>query len=81
MLLNPTFEVRFTVSGLYVLNKFGTITLYPVLHTMERDGLLSREDRLVDGKIRKYYTTTSLGTEVLEESRKRAHELFKEIKD
>ncbi len=55
-------------------------TLYPVLHTMERDGLLFREERLVDGKIRKYYTTTSLGAEVLDEARKRAHELFKEIK-
>lgn len=56
-------------------------TLYPVLHMMEREGLLSREDRLVEGKIRKYYTTTSLGAEVLDEARKKANELFKEIKD
>lgn len=56
-------------------------TLYPVLHTMEREGLLHREGRLVDGKIRKYYTITAIGTEVLEEARSRAYELFKEIKD
>ncbi|KRW90770.1 PadR family transcriptional regulator [Alicyclobacillus tengchongensis] len=56
-------------------------TLYPVLHTMEKEGLLHREDRLVDGKIRKYSTTTSLGTEVLDEARNRAYELFKEIKE
>ncbi|MFB5193033.1 PadR family transcriptional regulator [Alicyclobacillus fastidiosus] len=56
-------------------------TLYPVLHTMEKEGLLLREDRLVEGKIRKYYTTTSLGAEVLDEARKKAYELFKEIKD
>lgn len=56
-------------------------TLYPVLHTMEKEGLLFREDRLVEGKIRKYYTTTSLGAEVLDEARKKAYELFKEIKD
>jgi PadR family transcriptional regulator, regulatory protein PadR len=56
-------------------------TLYPVLHTMEKEGLLAREDRLVEGKIRKYYTTTSLGAEVLDEARKKAYELFKEIKD
>ncbi len=56
-------------------------TLYPVLHTMEKEGLLSREDRLVNGKIRKYYSTTSLGAEVLDEARKKATELFKEIKD
>jgi DNA-binding PadR family transcriptional regulator len=35
----------------------------------------------VEGKIRKYYTTTSLGVEVLDEARKKANELFKEIKD
>ncbi|MCM2532297.1 PadR family transcriptional regulator [Neobacillus pocheonensis] len=56
-------------------------TLYPVLHTLEKEGLLHREDRLVEGKIRKYYTTTSLGAVVLDEARKKAHELFKEIKD
>ncbi|WAH39156.1 PadR family transcriptional regulator [Alicyclobacillus dauci] len=55
-------------------------TLYPVLHTMEKEGLLHREDRLVDGKIREYYTTTLLGAEVLDEARKKAYELFKEIK-
>jgi PadR family transcriptional regulator, regulatory protein PadR len=56
-------------------------TLYPVLHTMEKEGLLEREDRLVDGKIRKYYTTTSLGAAILDEARSKAYELFKEIKD
>jgi PadR family transcriptional regulator, regulatory protein PadR len=56
-------------------------TLYPVLHTMEKEGLLVRENRLVEGKIRKYYTTTSLGAEVLDEARQKANELFKEIKD
>ncbi len=56
-------------------------TLYPVLHTMEKEGLLHREDRLVDGKIRKYYTTTRLGAEILDEARSKAYELFKEIKD
>jgi len=56
-------------------------TLYPVLHTMENERLLTKEDRLVDGKIRKYYTTTLLGVEVLIEAKKKASELFKEIKD
>ncbi|MFK2826245.1 PadR family transcriptional regulator [Bacillus sp. B190/17] len=54
-------------------------TLYPILHTMERDGLLIREDRLVEGKIRKYYTTTDKGVAILIEARKKAYELFKEI--
>lgn len=54
-------------------------SLYPLLHSMERRGLLAHEDRLVGGKVRKYYTTTALGAEVLEEARKKAYELFKEI--
>ncbi|RHW43541.1 PadR family transcriptional regulator [Neobacillus notoginsengisoli] len=56
-------------------------TLYPILHSMESDGLLTREDRNVEGKIRKYYTTTEKGERVLNEARKKAYELFKEIKD
>jgi PadR family transcriptional regulator, regulatory protein PadR len=56
-------------------------TLYPILHSMEADGLLTREDRNVEGKIRKYYTTTEKGKLILIEARKKAYELFKEIKD
>jgi PadR family transcriptional regulator, regulatory protein PadR len=56
-------------------------TLYPILHSMESDGLLSREDQKVEGKIRKYYTITEKGNEVLVEARNKAYELFKEIKD
>lgn len=54
-------------------------TLYPILHKMESDGLLLKEDRNIEGKIRKYYTTTDSGNVVLEEARKKAYELFKEI--
>jgi PadR family transcriptional regulator, regulatory protein PadR len=56
-------------------------TLYPILHSMESDGLLIKEDRNVEGKIRKYYTTTEKGNSVLNEARNKAYELFKEIKD
>jgi len=56
-------------------------TLYPILHSMESDGLLIREDKNVDGKIRKYYTSTEKGNLLLIEARKKAYELFKEIKD
>lgn len=56
-------------------------TLYPILHSMESDGLLVKEERNVDGKIRKYYTTTEKGNIVLNEARNKAYELFKEIKD
>ncbi|WP_332630433.1 PadR family transcriptional regulator [Halalkalibacter flavus] len=56
-------------------------TLYPILHNMEADGLLVREERKVEGKIRKYYTTTAKGDTVLNEARAKAFELFKEIKE
>jgi PadR family transcriptional regulator PadR len=56
-------------------------TLYPLLHNMEASGLLEKEERIVEGKVRKYYKITELGSEVLIEARKKAYELFKEIKD
>lgn len=56
-------------------------TLYPLLHSMESSGLLSMEERNVGGKIRKYYMITDDGNEVLDEARKKAYELFKEMKD
>ncbi|AJK88489.1 MULTISPECIES: PadR family transcriptional regulator [Lysinibacillus] len=56
-------------------------TLYPILHSMESDGLLLKEEKNVEGKIRKYYTTTIKGEAVLEQARAKAFELFKEIKD
>lgn len=56
-------------------------TLYPILHTMESDGLLTREDKNVEGRIRKYYSITEKGNGILHEARDKAYELFKEIKD
>jgi DNA-binding PadR family transcriptional regulator len=56
-------------------------TLYPILHNLEKNGVLLVEERNVEGKIRKYYSITQLGEEVLEEARAKAYELFKEIKD
>ena len=55
-------------------------TLYPLLHSMEEKNLLVKEEKIVEGKIRKYYKITPLGETVLKESRKKAYELFKEIK-
>ncbi len=55
-------------------------TMYPILHGLERDGLLQSENRVISGKVRKYYAITELGSSVLSESRKIAFELFKEIR-
>jgi DNA-binding PadR family transcriptional regulator len=56
-------------------------TLYPLLHNMESNNLLEKEERTVEGKIRKYYKITELGDEILHDAQKQAYELFKEIKD
>lgn len=56
-------------------------TLYPILHSLEKDGLLSSMERNVEGKIRKYYTATEEGKEVLKEARSKAYELFGEIRN
>lgn len=54
-------------------------TLYPLLHSMEAKGLLIKEERIVEGKVRKYYGITPLGEEILTEAKKKAYELFKEM--
>lgn len=56
-------------------------TLYPILHNMASNGILKREDQIVYGKIRKYYSITDEGIAILEEAKEKAFELFKEIKD
>ncbi|GAB3962699.1 helix-turn-helix transcriptional regulator [Spirosoma harenae] len=38
--------------------------LYPVLHKLEQEGLLTTESVEVDGRLRKYYSLTPSGTEM-----------------
>jgi PadR family transcriptional regulator, regulatory protein PadR len=54
-------------------------TLYPLLHNLTDEGFLSREDRVVNGKVRKYYAITPLGRRALKEARLKALELVNEI--
>ena len=56
-------------------------TLYPLLHTMESNNLLEKEEKLVNGKIRKYYSITNFGIEILNEAKEKASELIDEITD
>lgn len=55
-------------------------TLYPLLHNMEAAGLLKKEMKIIDGRVRKYYKITELGNEILEEAKDKATELFEEIR-
>ncbi len=54
-------------------------TLYPILHEMERDGLLESRKVVVDGKVRKVYRATGKGLEVLDLARERVRELSEEL--
>ncbi|MGL5477692.1 MAG: PadR family transcriptional regulator [Clostridium sp.] len=54
-------------------------TLYPVLKEMVEQGLLEKEERIVYGKIRKYYKTTKEGDILLNSLRESLKELTNKI--
>ena len=54
-------------------------TLYPTLHRLEKAGYLQRSSRVVGGKMRKYYTITSPGLQVLHKAREKIRELVDEV--
>ena len=56
-------------------------TLYPLLHNLETSGLLMKENRNYEGKIRKYYSITEKGNEVLTEAKQKAYELIRELEE
>ncbi len=50
-------------------------TLYPLLHKMENDGLITKEIEVKNGHQRKLYSITKLGKEVLDEANLKINEL------
>jgi PadR family transcriptional regulator PadR len=54
-------------------------TLYPVLHGLEEARYLRRVDRVVGGKVRKYYVITSQGRKALAAAREKIRELVREV--
>ncbi len=54
-------------------------TLYPIFHSLEEDGLLQSQGQVVEGKMRKYYRTTSKGKKTLQQAKKKVQELLNEI--
>ena len=53
--------------------------LYPMLHSLEEEGLLVSEKQVVEGKMRKYYRLTDAGQQALSQGREKAIELLNEI--
>ena len=54
-------------------------TLYPLLHSLQEQGYLAREDRVVEGRVRKYYTITDEGSAALQEAKLKIAELVHEV--
>jgi DNA-binding PadR family transcriptional regulator len=54
-------------------------TLYPTLHRLEADGLLSSKQRVVDGRARRVYRVTQAGRRALREDRQALQELAREV--
>ena len=54
-------------------------TLYPTLHRMEKDGLLTSEQRTVDGRVLRLYRATDAGMTALAQGRRAVRELADEI--
>ena len=54
-------------------------TMYPILKKLEQSGLLVSETVNVGGKIRKYYSITEEGNNVLLEAQKKIRELAREV--
>ena len=54
-------------------------TLYPILHSLEAEGYLTRRNDVVNGKVRKYYRITEKGVNALEEAKPKIKELVEEV--
>lgn len=56
-------------------------TLYPALHRMETEGLLTSTQQLTDGRVLRIYKITPAGRKVLKEGRRILAELCHELLD
>ena len=57
----------------------GPGTLYPLLHGLERSGLLKSVLKNVDGRKRRLYKITSVGKKALDKARAKVDELHHEL--
>lgn len=74
------------VYGLWLIGELGRHgyklspgTLYPILHKLEKEKLLKSFSENVDGKIRRYYSTTPKGIKSLTRIKEKITELVEEV--
>jgi len=53
--------------------------IYPILSSLEKQEFLKSSEKVVQGKVRKYYEITEKGRNMLEESKKKIRELVEEV--
>ncbi len=54
-------------------------TLYPLLHSLEKENYLECQEKVIEGKIRKYYRTTAKGGQALKQAKDKIKELIAEV--
>ncbi len=83
MLVHAFHEQVFGLAMMEELNRhgyrIGPGTLYPLLHGMERGGLLKSQLKNVDGRRRRLYTITASGRRVLRNAMVKVDELHHEL--
>lgn len=61
--------------------RIGPGTLYPLLHGLERGGLLKSAEKTVGGRKRRVYRITAMGKKALARSREKVRELHEELNE
>ena len=83
VLLHAAHEPLFGLAMMEELNhhgyRVGPGTLYPLLHGMERNGLLVSQLMNVGGRRRRAYKLTKSGKRALEQARTKVDELYEEL--
>jgi PadR family transcriptional regulator, regulatory protein PadR len=54
-------------------------TLYPIFHSLESSRMLQSYEKVVNGKVRRYYRATRKGENTLKEATIKVHELLQEL--
>ena len=85
VLVHAVHEPIFGLAMMEELNRhgyrIGPGTLYPLLHGMERGGLLKSQTKNVEGRRRRVYNITASGRRALSNARLKVDELHRELNE
>ncbi|MBR6400761.1 MAG: PadR family transcriptional regulator [Firmicutes bacterium] len=55
-------------------------TLYPILHSLEKDGFVTSYEKVFNGKLRKYYSITEEGVKEYDKKKSEWTDFFNAVK-